>query len=290
MSGELRIGAWCVEPDAGRMTRGDEVVRLETRTLRLLLCLAERPGETVTTDELLDTVWPDVTVTQDSVYQAVAALRRLLGDNAREPDYIATVPRQGYRLVAKVSPWNGEPDASSAAATAHDPRRTAVILASLAAAVMVALTLGFALRGSADRVPPAIAATAQSQKSVAVLPFLDLTSEAMSEEYVADGVTEELIDKLSKIPGLQVASPTSSFHFKEKRASVADIAKALHVAYVLDGSIRRSGARLRVAVRLIRTDNGFVVWSETYDRQSGDILKVQDDIAGDVAKALRGRI
>jgi transcriptional activator of cad operon len=85
-------------------------------------------------------------------------------------------------------------------------------------------------------------------------------------------MTEELIDKLSKIPGLRVPAPTSSFYFKGKQITVADIAKALGVAYVLDGSVRKSGTRLRVAARLIRADNGYVVWSETYDRPLDDIL------------------
>jgi TolB-like protein len=126
----------------------------------------------------------------------------------------------------------------------------------------------------------------QAQKSVAVLPFLDLT-QGMKEEEFADGMTEELIDRLSKIPGLQVPPPTASFYFKGKQITIAEIAKTLGVAYVLDGSVRRSGARLRVAARLIRADSGYVVWSETYDRTVDDILMVQDDIAGEVTKALR---
>jgi transcriptional activator of cad operon len=85
-------------------------------------------------------------------------------------------------------------------------------------------------------------------------------------------MTEELIDRLSKIPGVRVPSPTSSFYFKDKQLPVADMAKALGVAYVLDGSVRKSGGRMRVAVRLIRADNGYVVWSETYDRPVGDIM------------------
>jgi TolB-like protein len=99
-------------------------------------------------------------------------------------------------------------------------------------------------------------------------------------------MTEELIDKLSKIPGLRVPSPTSSFYFKGKQIPVADIAKSLGVAYVVDGSVRKSGEMLRVAARLVRADNGYVVWSETYDRPFTDRLMVQDDIAGEVAKAL----
>src|SRR4051812_46842538 len=94
----LRIGAWCVNPAAGQMSREGEVVRVEARTMRLLLCLAQHAGQVVSIDQLLDQVWSDVIVTPDSVYQAVASLRRMLGDDARQPAYIATVPRLGYRM------------------------------------------------------------------------------------------------------------------------------------------------------------------------------------------------
>jgi transcriptional activator of cad operon len=121
------------------------------------------------------------------------------------------------------------------------------------------------------------------------LAFLDLT-EGMKKEEFADGMTEELIDRLNKIPGLRVPAPTSSFYFKNKHVPVAEIAKALRVAYLLDGSVRKSGARVRVAARLIRADNAVIVWSETYDRPWNDILVVQDDIAGEVTKALKTSI
>jgi transcriptional activator of cad operon len=112
----------------------------------------------------------------------------------------------------------------------------------------------------------------------------------MNEEYFADGMTEDLIDKLSKIPGLRVPSPTSSFFFKGKHLTVAQIAQSLGVAYVVDGSVRKSDATLRVAARLVRADDGYVVWSETYDRAFDDKLQVQADIAGEVAKALKESI
>ena len=101
-------------------------------------------------------------------------------------------------------------------------------------------------------------------------------------------MTEELIDRLSKIPDLRVPPPTSSFFYKGKQVPIAEIAKTLGVAYVLDGSVRKSGSRLRIAARLVRADNGYVIWTEAYDRPSGDILMVQDDIAGQVTKALAG--
>src|SRR6266403_1565458 len=101
----LRVGAWCVNPASGHISRDGETARVEVRTMRLLLCLAERAGEVVSIDDLLDQVWSDVTVAPDSVYQAVTSLRRVLGDDPKQPTYIETVPRLGYRMVAAVCPW-----------------------------------------------------------------------------------------------------------------------------------------------------------------------------------------
>jgi len=316
--------------------------------MRLLLCLAEHAGEVVSIDDLLTKVWSEVSVSPDSVYQAVASLRRLLGDDPRQPTYIATVPRLGYRMVATVGPWTdrfGEQGpiadrpfadrpsesrlikdhlmkdhvmkdhvmkdqtiahAGSARASDNDHPAPAISLAptlarrprtglrwtvggAISLAVVLVVVFPFHRRVANTTQSASFVNAMQAQKSVAVLPFLDLT-QGMKEEEFADGMTEELIDKLSKIPGLHVPPPTASFYFKGKQITIAEIAKMLSVAYVLDGSVRRSGARLRVAARLIRADNGYVVWSETYDRTVDDILMVQDDIAGEVTKALRASI
>src|ERR1700719_2853284 len=120
----LRNGAWCVHPSSGQISRDGEAVRVEVRTLRLLLSLAEHAGEVVSIEDLLTQVWPEVIVSPDSVYQAVASLRRLLGDDPKQPTYIETVPRLGYRMVAKVDPWPDRPVAppgSSRGLTAEHP-------------------------------------------------------------------------------------------------------------------------------------------------------------------------
>src|SRR5712664_1107807 len=109
----LRIGAWCVNPKSGQISRDGETARVEVRTMRVLLCLAEHAGEVVSIDDLLSQVWSDVTVAPDSVYQAVASLRRLLSDDPKQPTYIETVPRLGYRLVATVIPWADQSVAQS---------------------------------------------------------------------------------------------------------------------------------------------------------------------------------
>jgi transcriptional activator of cad operon len=175
-------------------------------------------------------------------------------------------------------------------------RRAAFTWAATALCLALVVVLAFVFRSRvANSSHPSAAFAAQPQKSIAVLPFLDLT-EGMHEEEFADGMTEELIDRLSKVPGLRVPPPTASFYFKGKlwprsqeapQITISDVARTLGVAYVLDGSVRKSGTTLRVDARLIRADNGYVVWSETYDRPFHDILMVQDDIAGAAAKALR---
>jgi len=289
----LRIGAWRVNPASGQISREGETLRVEARTMRLLLCLADRAGETVSIDDLLEQVWTGVIVTPDSVYQAITSLRRLLGDDPKQPTYIATVPRLGYRMVATVSPWVEppmiSPAAEGSAVSGIDSHKNWPLLGA-GAALLVVIVLAVLVYGRIGTHAPAASTPDSSLVRIAVLPFLDLTSESMDQEYFADGMTEELIDRLSKIPGLRVPPPTSSFYYKGKKVAVADIARSLDVAYVLDGSLRKSGATMRVAARLVRADNGFVVWSGTYDRQLDDTLKVQDDIAGEVTKALRQSI
>jgi TolB-like protein/Flp pilus assembly protein TadD len=131
---------------------------------------------------------------------------------------------------------------------------------------------------------PAVAAI--SDKSVAVLPFVDM-SERKDQAYFSDGLAEELIDMLARVPDLRVPARTSSFYFKEQHATIAEIAKALSVAHILEGSVRRSGNTVRVTVQLIRADNGYHLWSETYDRDLQDVFKVQDDISRMVVEKLK---
>jgi TolB-like protein len=263
----------------------------------LLECLAERAGEVISIEELLERAWTGVTVSPDSVYQAVASLRRELGDDPKQPAYIATVPRLGYRMVAKVT-WLEGKAASLAGARSGEVRTKATssiwakwgVLAVVLVGIAVVVTWSMLARSRTAGSGSASSVLAlQNQKSIAVLPFLDLT-DGMKEEEFADGMTEELINRLSKIPDFRVPAATASFYFKGKQVPLGEIAKTLGVIYVLDGSVRKSSARFRVAARLVRAENGYVIWSETYDRPLVDKLLVQEDIAGEVAKALRASI
>ena len=184
------------------------------------------------------------------------------------------------------------------AVSARSRKRTALVVASVVSLALV----GFA----ADRLwlsshraaatpattpvasapVPVTAAPAIPEKSVAVLPFVDM-SEKKDQEYFSDGLSEELIDLLTKVPDLRVPARTSSFYFKGKSEDIAAIAEKLHVAHVLEGSVRKAGSTIRVTAQLIRADNGYHLWSETYDRDLKDVFKVQDEIAGAVVSALK---
>jgi transcriptional activator of cad operon len=302
----LRIGDWCVDSNSGEITRDGVTARVEARNMRLLLYLADHSGTVVSIEDVLKHVWAGLIVTSDSVYQAVAALRRDLGDDARQPTYIETVPRRGYRMVATVGPWTGAPTNSlpvtpppsapepAALATPSPPSRRAHHLwwgaaAAIGFLLLATLSMKDRTRWSRPAAPVTSSVPNVPELSVAVLPFLDLT-ESMDEEPFADGMTEELINRLSRIPGFRVPSLRSSFYFKEKQLSLAMMADSLRVAYVLDGSVRKSGGRIRVTARLVKAANGYVAWTETYDRPVGDILKVQDDIAGKVTQRLTATI
>src|SRR5207244_11096785 len=134
--------------------------------------------------------------------------------------------------------------------------------------------------------PPTIAV---DNNSIAVLPFVNM-SDDKEQGYFSDGISEELLNLLSKVPQLKVAARTSSFSFKGKGAEIPEIARQLHVANVLEGSVRKSGDQLRITAQLIRAAEGYHLWSETYDRKMDDIFKIQDEIAGEVVKELKVKL
>jgi TolB-like protein len=169
----------------------------------------------------------------------------------------------------------------------------AVVLVLAAAYIVIERFGGFTnniadkpVAATAPAVQNALPAVVISEKSVAVLPFVDM-SEKKDQEYFSDGLSEELIDMLTKVSDLRVPARTSSFYFKGKQATIADIAKALGVANVLEGSVRKSGNTIRITAQLIRVDSGYHLWSETYDRKLDDIFKIQDEIATRVVDALQ---
>jgi adenylate cyclase len=202
--------------------------------------------------------------------------------------WVYEITPEGLKPTAEV-----DPQQSIRQQTGRRLNRAIIVVLCVALAYFVVdkfwlSTHSAAVEHRAAAVAPAAApqTAAISDKSIAVLPFVDM-SEKKDQEYFSDGLSEELIDMLTKVPELRVPARTSSFYFKGKQATVPEIAKALGVADVLEGSVRKSGNHLRITAQLVRADNGYHLWSETYDRQLDDIFKVQDEIAGAVVKALK---
>jgi TolB-like protein/DNA-binding winged helix-turn-helix (wHTH) protein len=303
-SPSLRIGAWRVDAALDQISKDGNTVKLERRATQLLLCLAEHAGQVVSVERLLDQVWVGVVVTPDSVYHAVAALRRILGDDPKEPTYIANVPRRGYRLVAQVAPWADAFDeplaqspspATEATTVMHSvaptrsplrpPRQLLIGVVALAIGLIVLYKFWSSHR--VEALHPATAAPSNViDRSIAVLPFVDM-SERKDQEYFADGMAEEILDLLATIPALKVIGRTSSFQFKDKYEDLRAIGIKLRAAYVLEGSVRKSGNRVRVAAQLIDSQDGSLRWSGTYDRDVGDALKLQEEIAAGLVRALQ---
>ena len=217
--------------------------------------------------------------------ELVTAVHRLLVSPA--------TPGEGVIL-----PGGGVGGATAIRESTPKPNRKRLWVATVAAVLLLALLVGklwlsnrSALQNATAPVATVTPATvspaaAISDKSIAVLPFVDM-SEKKDQEYFADGMAEEIIDLLAKAPDLHVPARTSSFYFKGKQTKVADIARELNVANVLEGSVRKSGDRLRVTAQLVRADTSYHLWSQTYDRDLSDVFKVQDDIANAVVQALQ---
>jgi TolB-like protein/tetratricopeptide (TPR) repeat protein len=245
----LRIADLRVDPGLDEISKGGRTIKLEPKAMELLVCLAERAGEVVSVNELLDRVWKDVIVSHDSVYAAVAALRRTLADDPRNPTYIANVVRRGYRLIAPVSAWV-EPQPAS---------------------------------------PASVAQALPGKPSIAVLPLLNLSADP-AQDYFSDGITEDIITELSRWRGLAVRSRSASFRYRGGAVDMNQVARELDVHYVVEGSVRRVGERIRISVQLIDAETGNHVWGEKFDRGLEEIFSVQDQVVQTIAGTLSGRI
>jgi TolB-like protein/DNA-binding winged helix-turn-helix (wHTH) protein/tetratricopeptide (TPR) repeat protein len=286
----MQIGDWFVDPSRDVIRSNGTEIKLEPRAMRLLCFMADPPGEVHTTDELLSKVWPGLVVGQNSLYQAIAQLRRALGDLDDQARYIETVPRKGYRLIAPVT---SPPPAASAAAgsesaaapvpvSAPGPtwNRRGLVIGG-AALVLVAAGGWVVSRWQAT----GNASPAQNP-AIAVMPFLDLSAGAREQAF-AEGLTEELTNTLARVPGLKVTGRTSSRRAVVDEQEPRKLGKMLGVGYVLQGSVRTSEGRVRVSARVVSTADGFQVWSNNYDRSRTGAIGVQTDIAREVVGSLK---
>jgi TolB-like protein len=238
------------------MDAARQVATLRPQASEVLNLLAARPGTLVTKDELMQTVWPGIAVTGDSLVQCIKEIRQAIGDDKHQ--VITTVVKRGYVLRIDASPQN-----TTLSASAKGPGATT------------------------SAVPPWVL---EQLPSIAVLPFTNMSSDA-EQEFFADGLTDDLITELSKAPGLFVIARHSCFTFKNKPVDVRQVARELGVRYIVEGSARRSAARIRINAQLVDArEGGGHLWAERFDRDLADIFAVQDEVVARIVEALFGKL
>lgn len=295
-----RAGDLLLDSGAARVLRGGLEVPLAKLSFDVLRVLIEAAPNLVSLDSLMARAWPGLVVSPETVVQRIKLLRDALGDDAKEPRYIAGVRGRGYRIVAPVQrlPDRDGPDATQAAvgaavAAAPDAapaaKRSAWFHAPTVALVLVLAVLAAVLAGqrwltSAPR--QALHATTAPPRSVAVLPFANLTK-TPSDGVLAAGIAEAVLHQLAAAPDLTVIARTSSFEFKDRSVDAREVGRALNVRYLLEGSVQSDGAQLRVTAQLVDAQTGADVWSVRFERSPRDIFKLQDDIALAVARTLK---
>lgn len=278
-----------------------EAVPLTSRALDTLAYFVEHPQQLLDKATLLAAIWPHTIVEDNNLNQCIWALRRALGESPGEHRFIVTVPGRGYRFVAAVERMG---DAARAEATHDDgppvvpPRQlpldepTPPAAWQTRALVVGALLLLAAVVGvTASRAPRPLIPTpgsAQATPAIAVLPFVDL-SESKDLDRFADGLTEELMNQFAQQAGLTVIGRSSSFAFKGRSEDLRRIGRQLGADFLLEGTVRRSGNRLRITAQLVESQRGTRLWSGEFNREQGDRLAIQEEIARAVAGALGQR-
>jgi len=313
-----KFGPFILDPAERVLSCEGMTVSLTPKAFETLLCLVRSPGRMLTKDELLKQIWPDTFVEEVNLAVNISALRKALGETPQEARYIATIPGHGYRFIAEVQEleWDESEketpaehdriDLSAVASKFTDsnhkfqsagdtidgvlptgilvhlagkgpalPIRIVIVLLCMAMAVAGYLWFGRE-HGHASVVRPS---------SIAVLPFVDLSPDK-SHEYFSDGLTEALIDEMAKLPGLKVIARSSAFQFKGTNEDLRSVGRKLGVTHIMEGSVSVQGDHVRIRAALTKADDGFELWSETYDRNVNDIFFVQDEIARAVTDAL----
>src|SRR5499426_2478965 len=242
MATKIAFGSFVLDVDRGTLIREGQPIALSSKGLQLLLRLLRAPGQVLSKADLMRAAWSDAAVEESNLSVQIAALRKQLGPSPDGGDWIATIPRVGYRFVGSVAAQPGTD--SGAPRTEGEPR-----------------------------------------PSIAVLPFINLGGDRQ-QEYLADGITEDIITALTRFRWFFVIARNSSFAYKHKSLDAKQIAQELGVQYLLEGSVRKSGQQVRISAQLVDAATGKQIWAERYDLELTELFAIQDEIAERVAGAI----
>ena len=247
MTAIYAFGPFRLDVAAGILFRGAEPVALGQRAIALLQILVEGGGNPISKDRLIESAWPGLAIEESNLPVQIAALRRVFAEEPGGDSWIETLPRRGYRYVGPVAVKEQEN------------------------------------QGAAGNEQPALAPP--DKPSLAVMPFTNMSGDP-EQEYFADGMVEDIITGLSRIKWLFVIARNSSFIYKGQAVNVGRVGRELGVRYVLEGSVRKAGERVRVSGQLIETETSVHLWAERYDRRLDDVFALQDEITLNVVGAI----
>ncbi len=295
----LRFGAFEADVQTGELTKQGKRIRLQEQPFQLLVMLLETPGQVVTREQLRSRLWPQTIVDFDhGLNKAISKIREALGDSSEHPRFVETVARRGYRFLADVAvigdgrvatvpddhAYEGPPAVPPSLTTAHEKagsRNLARRLFGLGLVLVVVSSVSWALYHRIYS-SPAI-------RSLAVLPLENLSGDS-AQDYFADGMTDELITRLAQISTLRVISRTSAMTYKYVHRPLADIARDLNVDAVVEGTVSRSGERVRVTAQLIDARNDKHIWADSYDEDIRDTLVLQSRVTRAIAEQIRANL
>jgi TolB-like protein/DNA-binding winged helix-turn-helix (wHTH) protein/tetratricopeptide (TPR) repeat protein len=309
---DFRLGEWTVRSRRHILENGSDSKRVTPKSMAVLECLAAAAGEPVSRGDLFDAVWPGGEVSDDTLTQCVAELRKAFGDSARKSQVIETIHKVGFRLLPVVEPLEdaaAEKHGKGIAEALETPvltgksarytqsqseqpvrmsrvKAASFVVVGLLAVGAILMTMDkpriWLTQGAMELALHAAALISSNeldvQLGIAVLPFTNMSSDP-ENEYFSDGMSEEILDALVKTNRMPVIARTSSFQFKGKNQDIREIGQQLGVTHVLEGSVRKAGSRVRISAQLIDSKTGAHIWSDTYERELLDVFALQDEIA-----------
>lgn len=276
------LGNWYIEPSLGRISGqllGSGSIKLEPQVMAVLLCLIKQQGQVVSRETIEDQAWGNRVVGYDSLSTAIIKLRKAFGDDSKNPQYIETVPKKGYRLIMPVTSAKPDKTNSQNKTKPRQKRLQSGLIISI-----VIISLAFMLYNKAPYLfmSPEII----QHNTIAVLPFKNMSGD-IQQEYFSDGITADLITDLSKLSGLGVIARNSVFAYKESAIDVRQIGKELSVRYIVEGSVRKNNDLVRISARLIDASTGHNLWAERFDGKLRNVFTLQDTVTAKIIAALQ---
>lgn len=288
MEKEFQLLEWKVSPDTNTLTNPEKSIRVEPKVMAVLVYLAGRAGEAVSKEQIIDSIWEEKFISDEVLTVAIHELRKALGDEARNPRFIKTIPKVGYKLIATITETaDSQSDRTEKLIEQEPPlqpvrrKRGLAIVSAIGAMALVVLIVAMSYEGWKGR----SSSSARRIDSVAVLPLENLSNDT-DQGFFADGMTDALITDLARVGSAKVISRTSVMKYKEAQKPLPEIARELNVDAVVEGTVLRSGDQVRINVQLIDAATDQHLWAEKFERPLKDVIALQNEVALAIAKQI----